>query len=247
MLHPARDTAWLGVELQDLERGVAGVRVGRVFRGSPAARSGLQPGDVLLALDGQTLNEPQQVTGAIRERRPGTRVSLRLTRGGHERLLAVELTAAPETEDLIRLHFVGLRAPELGTLKTVQGGGGWAWKELEGKVVVLEFWARWCGVCRYLVPVMNRWHQRYRPQGAVLLGITSDAVPLADRAARELGMTYPLASDGSGETSQAFAAQQLPTVFVVDRRGIVRDVMVGLSQERLAAVEGLVQRLLDEP
>lgn len=246
LLHPLGDTPWLGVELKDLERGTAGVRVERVFRGSPAARSGLVRGDVLISIDGEVVREPQQVSSAVGRRGPGTRVGVLLERDGQQRLLAVELARSPDAEDLMRLHFVGLRAPELGALATVQGTGPWGWKQLEGKVVVVEFWARWCAVCRYMVPVLNQWHRRYRPQGLTLLGITGDPVAMADRTVRELGMSYPVVSDLNGKTSTAFAARQLPTLFVVDRRGIVRDVMVGLSEERLEDLEVLVEQLLAE-
>ena len=83
-------------------------------------------------------------------------------------------------------------------------------------------------------------------QGAVLVGITTDSVPSADRTARELGMTYPVVSDLTGKTSAAFSANQLPTLFVVDRRGIVRDVMVGLSEARLEDLQALIEQLLSE-
>ncbi|NLE84810.1 MAG: redoxin domain-containing protein [Myxococcales bacterium] len=246
LLHPPGDKPWLGVELKALPRGATGVRVERVFRGSPADAAGIEAGDVLLALDGETLREPRQVQETVGRSAPSARVAVLLERLGRQRLLPVQLAQLPDAEDRMRLHFVGLRAPELGALATVQGTGPWGWKQLEGKVVVVEFWARTCPVCRYLVPVLNQWHQRYRPQGAVLVGITTDSVPSADRTARELGMTYPVVSDLTGKTSAAFSANQLPTLFVVDRRGIVRDVMVGLSEARLEDLQALIEQLLSE-
>lgn len=232
--------------MKALPRGATGVRVERVFRGSPADAAGIEAGDVLLALDGETLREPRQVQETVGRSAPSARVAVLLERLGRQRLLPVQLAQLPDAEDRMRLHFVGLRAPELGALATVQGTGPWGWKQLEGKVVVVEFWARTCPVCRYLVPVLNQWHQRYRPQGAVLVGITTDSVPSADRTARELGMTYPVVSDLTGKTSAAFSANQLPTLFVVDRRGIVRDVMVGLSEARLEDLQALIEQLLSE-
>lgn len=218
----------------------------RVFRGSPAAAAGVEPGDVLIALDGQSVQEPRQVQETVARSAPSARVAVLLERDGRQRLLPVQLARLPDAEDRMRLHFVGLRAPELGALATVQGAGTWGWKQLEGKVVVVEFWARTCPVCRYLVPVLNQWHRQYRPQGAVLVGITTDPVTTADRTAREQGMTYPVVSDVTGKTSAAFSANQLPTLFVVDRRGIVRDVMVGLSESRLEDLQALIEQLLGE-
>jgi len=69
-------------------------------------------------------------------------------------------------------------------------------------------------------------------------------VSVAADAARHQSMTYSLFSDGSGATTRAYRAFALPTLFVVDRQGIVRDVMVGFSSERLREIEGLIQRLL---
>lgn len=246
LLHPPGEVSWLGVELSDVGRGVAGVRVRSVLRGSPAFRAGLERDDVLLALDEESLSRPEEVHRGVREKPPGTRVAVLFDRQGEQRLVSILLDGLPDAEDLARLRFVGLKAPELGPLGPVQGLGPWEAGGLQGKVVIVEFWARFCAVCRYLVPVMNRWHRQYRPQGAVLLGITSDPVLQADRAARELRVAYPVASDRTGHTTRAFAADQLPTVFVVDRRGFVRDVMVGLSEPRLREIEKLVEQLLDE-
>ena len=60
-------------------------------------------------------------------------------------------------------------------------------------------------------------------------------------------MRYTLASDLGGEISESYLASQIPAVFVIDRKGIVVDVMVGVQAERLDEVHELVGRLLDQP
>jgi alkyl hydroperoxide reductase subunit AhpC len=73
-----------------------------------------------------------------------------------------------------------------------------------------------------------------------------DPVGPALSASRQLGMAYAIASDADGETTQAYRATSLPTVFVIDRQGIVRDVMVGYSSTRLAELSNLVDQLVRE-
>ncbi len=244
--HPLTGRPWLGVELRAVPRGQAGVLVGGVLRGSPAFEHGLEAGDVLLSLGGESVNEPEDVHRAVQSHRPGDEVGVVLRRRQRPRLLLVQLGGKPDAEDMVRLNFVGTPAPSFRSVRSVQGAPPEDVSDLEGRVVVLEFWARWCGVCRYVVPFMNRWHRRYRPQGVTVLGLTTDPVDHADRTARELGIEYPIVSDSTGETTAAYHATQIPMLFVIDKSGTVRDVMVGFSERRLQELESLVERLLDE-
>jgi peroxiredoxin len=61
------------------------------------------------------------------------------------------------------------------------------------------------------------------------------------------GLTYPVAIDTNGETAHAYAVSALPTLFVIDKRGTVRDVLVGFDPGRDAALEKLITTLLAEP
>ena len=95
-----------------------------------------------------------------------------------------------------------------------------------------------------MVPTMNEWQARFGPQGAVVLGVTVDSVPVASNAANQLGMDYPLVSDQEGEATRAYAANSIPALYIIDQRGTVREVIIGYSESRLAAAENLIDTLL---
>jgi peroxiredoxin len=239
MLQPEAGPGWLGVELGTVSGG--GVLVRAIVPDSPAARAGLLAGDVLQAIDGQPVNEPSSVVEIISSKGADSRVALAFSRKAEQRLAAVELALKPD--ELMHKTFVGLPAPSLATVQTVQGS---VESSLRGKVVVLEFWATWCFVCRMMVPVLNDWHERYTVQGVQVLGVTSEGFQQAAQAASSLGMAYAIASDASGRATLAYKALALPTLFVIDRTGTVREVVVGYSSERLTQVEALIERLLRE-
>jgi len=91
---------YMGVQLQDLDqglrdsygyRGPGGVLISDVADGSPAARGGMQRGDILIRLEGNTMDSAEELSGAVRRLRPGDRVALSVWRGGREVPLRVEL------------------------------------------------------------------------------------------------------------------------------------------------------------
>jgi peroxiredoxin len=236
----------LGVELAKRDNGEPGVLIRSVTRGSPAEHAGIADGDVVLSIDGDNVARPTELREHVMKALAGSRVSLGVLRGGETRLFAVDLEAAPNDDELMRKNYVGVRAPDFGALDTVQGSITPSLPALKGRVVVLEFWASWCGVCHVMAPTLNGWHDRYSAQGVTVLGVTNDPVDVAGRTAGELGMGYALASDGSGQMLRAYRAYALPTLFVIDKQGNVRDVLIGYSTPRLREIEALVRKLIAE-
>jgi thiol-disulfide isomerase/thioredoxin len=235
---------WLGVELSKAPPGEAGVIVRDVLRASPAERAGVLAGDRILRVDSAVVERPQDVVLRVSARSAGDRVGLSLMRGGSERLIPVLLTGRPDPDMLLKQAFLGAPAPAFRPLATVKGSVPTTLAELKGKVVVVDFWASWCVPCRMSVPTLNAWHDRYAAQGLVVIGVTMDAPDVALQASVELGMDYAIASDPDGETTRVFKAFALPTMFVIDRDGKVRDALVGYSSDGLRKTENEVQALI---
>ncbi len=194
-----------------------------------------------------SLDEPTDVARAVKTSAPGTTIPVTFVRNEEHRLARIRLEGKPQFEDQLRLAFVGAPAPPISGVVTFQGHFA-SLKELRGQVVLLEFWASWCGVCRYLAPVLNRLQKAHRPEGLEVVGITVDPPARGQAAATRTGqMDYTLASDPGGKITRKYLASQVPTVFVIDRQGIVVDVVVGVSQDRILELKQLVEELLANP
>ena len=97
--------------------------------------------------------------------------------------------------------------------------------EYRGDVVVLSFWASWCGDCRRALPELNDLYARHRDAGLVMLGINLDRD--AERArefARVLELDFPVLMDADGVVSRLYAVEQVPRIVVIDRDGVMRHV-----------------------
>jgi len=81
--------------------------------------------------------------------------------------------------------------------------------------------------------VLEGWHERFAPQGVVVTGVAAEAMTVVTRATYQLGIAYPVFADPSGATSKAYRALSLPTVFVLDKGGTVRERDGGVTR-RLA-------------
>lgn len=112
--------------------------------------------------------------------------------------------------------------------------------DLREKVVILDFWASWCGPCAMQAPILERVAKRH--DDVVVLGINvDDPAPLAARYAEKKGLSYPILLDADGEAQSLYDARTLPTVVVIDRAGNIRQLSRGLIRE--SAVEKVLANL----
>lgn len=119
---------------------------------------------------------------------------------------------------------------------------------LRGRVVYVDFWASWCVPCRLSMPALESLYQRDRARGFAVVGINKD-VSAADakRFLAKVAVTFPLALDAKDAAARAFDVKAMPSGYLVDRRGVVRNVHRGFTQETAAVLEREIDALLKEP
>ena len=117
------------------------------------------------------------------------------------------------------------------------GGGSVSSSELKGKVVMLDFWATWCGPCISEMPVLLKLASEYEPKGVVFLAASRDDPSIAkvqvgmfiDQRAPTLARYAAFADDG---TADAYAVSAIPTMVLIDRKGQLHASYLGAASER---------------
>jgi thiol-disulfide isomerase/thioredoxin len=144
------------------------------------------------------------------------------------------------------LAFIGYRlGPQIGALLGIGGderqspsfsfttldGTAIDSNELRGKVVVLNFWATWCGPCRLEMPSLQSLHEDRGGEGVVVLGVSTDSGSrvVIDDFLAERGITYPVGRATSRMTADFGGIPMIPTTFLIDKEGAIRHEITGYA------------------
>ena len=104
-------------------------------------------------------------------------------------------------------------------------------RDLRGKIVLLDFWASWCGPCRIDLPHIEALHHEYTREELVVLGVNSESETLARSFMEQQGYSFPSLVDQGHEVSRQYEATSLPTIVIVDGEGNIAAYLVGLQSE----------------
>ena len=164
------------------------------------------------------------------------------------RWIALVLAAAALAA-CVRSQATGLGVAEVSKpLPALSGptlqGGTFGPSDHVGKVLVVNFWATWCGPCRDEQPELQRVYHAFRERGVAFVGVDErDNAPAAKAWIDEFGVTYPSLEDPEGAYSDDFGFFGLPDTYVVDRSGVIRWAITGATSEE--QLTGLIAELLD--
>jgi peroxiredoxin len=120
----------------------------------------------------------------------------------------------------------GQKAPDFALKSST--GENLRLSEYRGDVVMINFWATWCGPCRQEMPLLDELYNRYQRVGFNLLGVNiDDDSRRAMQMAEELGIDFPVLFDATKEVSRLYEVEAMPVTVLVDREGTVRYVHHG--------------------
>ena len=140
---------------------------------------------------------------------------------------------------------VGKPAPDF-TLKSLSGEN-LKLSEMTGNVVLINFWASWCGPCREEMPLLNALHSKYEPLGFTVLGVNvEEDVNGAKGFLNNFPVDFPVLLDNTNKVSKQYQVIAMPTTVVVDRDGNMRYLHQGYKSGDEEKYRQMVKELVRE-
>ncbi|NUN14409.1 MAG: redoxin domain-containing protein [Myxococcales bacterium] len=242
---------WLGVGLRNQEADaeqnpkVIYPIVKNVFRNSPAERAGILAGDVVIAIgDTELTGGMKQMISIVQSHNEGTEVVVRIDRNGKNETFRVVLATPPARGDLIKNEWIGRPLPALA-LRDVQTDEVVSLPTHLGKVVVIDYWATWCGPCKVAMPIIEELYARYKDDGLVVIGVSDEERQVVEKFEINRPVEYIMAYDAESSIASNLFINSYPTFLVIDKKGNLTNVLLGVPGAQ--QLDSIVGELIKQP
>jgi thiol-disulfide isomerase/thioredoxin len=157
-----------------------------------------------------------------------------------------------------QLRLQGELAPEIAILKWVEQSP-LKISDLRGRVVLLDFWATWCGPCLAAFPHLKEWHEKYKDRGLVILGITryyghgegremtpAEELGFIERFKKQYELPYGVAVTDNDNNHRNYGVTAIPTAVLIDRQGVIRLITTGSGGGNEIEISAALEKLIEE-
>jgi len=217
--------SWIGVRLDN-----GPPRITQVIRGAPGDRAGLHIGDLILTIDGETVETPAEFVRHVMKTPNGKPVSVVISRGGGPITFKIPVEARPDSP--AKSALLDKPAP---AFEAAQLSGPYATKlaDHKGHVVVVDFWATWCGPCAITIPRLTELHTKFSPMGLRIIGLSNEEPDVIREFVAARQIPYAIGRDADDSISQQYLREGIPMFVIIDKAGIVRHVVVGAAMDEV--------------
>jgi len=132
------------------------------------------------------------------------------------------------------------------TLTNLKGQSG-ALSQYKGQVVMVNFWATWCGPCQQEMPLLDQMYKKYKPAGFTLIGVNVDKEepPVKELLARK-PVSFPVLLDPANQVSKAYHVDEMPSSVIIDRKGEIRYIHRGYKPGDENEYQDRIRQLIRE-
>ncbi len=120
-------------------------------------------------------------------------------------------------------------------------------REQIGDVILLNFWASWCGPCREEMPELEKLQQKYQALGFKVMGVNVETSPeKAQVFLKNMKLSFPIVLDSEQTVSKTYQVEAMPTTYLIDRQGKLRFLHKGYEKGTAEEYETQIKKLIRE-